>query len=352
MINLNEISLTIQSTVKDALKIIDQGRIRIALVVNEDDSLIGTLTDGDIRRAMLNGIGLKDTIENIYCKDPLVASINDSRSYMVNLCKTNEIYQLPVLDNNGRVIRVEILNEGVNPNKYDNKVVLMVGGVGKRLRPLTNDTPKPMLHVGNRPILQTIVEQISHCGFSNIIMCVGYKSNIIQDFFGDGSKFGVNIEYIIEENKMGTVGALSLLSESQKPNKPFIVMNGDLLTSVSFSNLLDFHMSHDGEATISIKEYSLQVPYGIVEMQGEKVLSMKEKPVQKFFISAGIYVLNPSCINYIDKGKYFDINTLFEKLTNLNKVISAFPIREYWLDIGRIDEYNRANHEYHEVFNA
>jgi NDP-sugar pyrophosphorylase family protein len=209
-----------------------------------------------------------------------------------------------------------------------------------------------MLHVGNRPILQTIVEQISHCGFSNIIMCVGYKSNIIQDFFGDGSQFGVSIEYLVENERMGTAGALGLLSKEQKPNMPFIVMNGDLLTNARFDSLLDFHMSNHGEATISVKEYDFQVPYGVLKLQEGQVLSIEEKPVQKFFVSAGIYVLNPSLINHIDKSEYLDITDLFEKLIVENKPIMAFPIREYWLDIGKREEFDRANDEYHKVFNA
>ena len=352
MINCNELFLTVESTLTDALKVIDQGKVKLALVVSKQNQLIGTISDGDIRRAILANIGLECTIDNVYCKNPLVANINDTKGHIVDLCIKNQIHQIPILDNHDRVVRLEILDELLSVKKYDNKVILMVGGLGKRLRPLTEDTPKPMLCVGSKPILQTIVEQILHCGFSNIIMCVGYKSNIIRNFFGDGSKFGARIEYVIENERMGTAGALSLLSKEQKPDMPFILMNGDLLTNVRFDSLLDFHMSNNGKATISVKEYDFQTPYGVVSLQKGAVLSIEEKPIQKFFVSAGIYVLNPSLMDQINKNEYLDITTLFEKLITMNMAITAFPIMEYWLDIGRKEEYDRANDEYHEVFNA
>jgi len=224
----------------------------------------------------------------------------------------------------------------------------MVGGLGTRLRPLTENTPKPMLPVGGKPILQTIVEKFVKYGFINIVMCVGYKSNIIQDFFGDGSKLGANISYVFEEKRMGTAGALSLLPE--QPDKPFFVMNGDLLTNVNFEHLLDFHLENNSLATMCVREYDFQVPYGVVNVENGKILSIEEKPVQKFFVSAGIYMLSPDCISHIPKNEFFDMPTLFEKLISMDKNTVSFPLREYWLDIGRMEEYEKANQEYHKVF--
>jgi NDP-sugar pyrophosphorylase family protein len=224
----------------------------------------------------------------------------------------------------------------------------MVGGLGTRLRPLTENIPKPMLKVGDKPILQTIVEKFAEYGYTNIIMCVNYKSHIIQDFFGDGKEFGVNIEYIFEEQRMGTAGALSLLIE--KPSEPFFVMNGDLLTNVNFEHLHNYHIATNSIATMCVREYDFQVPYGVVNIKDSKIVSIEEKPIHKFFVSAGIYMLSSEVLNYIPKNEFFDMPTLFEKLISLNKNTVSFPLREYWLDIGRMEEYKKANDEYSEVF--
>ena len=348
MKNIEKIKLTVNSTIKEALHIIDLGAVKFAIVVDKDDKLIGTLTDGDIRRAILDGKALDTTIKTVYFKEPTVVNVNNTKEEIINLCTSKKIYQIPVVDNVGRVVSINLLDELLKPEVHDNKVILMVGGLGTRLRPLTENTPKPMLHVGGKPILQTIVEKFVSYGFVNIVMCVGYKSNIIQDFFEDGSKFGANIEYILEDKRMGTAGALSLLNS--KPNEPFFVMNGDLLTNVNFEHLLDFHLVNNSMATMCVREYDFQVPYGVVNVENGKILSIEEKPVQKFFVSAGIYMLDSQCIENIPKNEFYDMPTLFEKLITMNENTISFPLREYWLDIGRMEEYEKANLEYHEVF--
>jgi len=348
MKNIQKIKLTVDSTIKEALQIIDLGAVKFAIVVDADDKLIGTLTDGDIRRAILDGKTLDDTIEIVYFKEPTVVNVNNTKEEIINLCTSKKIYQIPVVDNGGIVVSVALLDELLKPEAYTNKVVLMVGGLGTRLRPLTEDTPKPMLHVGGKPILQTIVEKFVSYGFVNIVMCVGYKSNIIQNFFEDGSKFGANIEYILEDKRMGTAGALSLLKT--KPDEAFFVMNGDLLTNVNFEHLLEFHLANNSIATMCVREYDFQVPYGVVNLEDGRILSIEEKPVQKFFVSAGIYMLDLKCIEIIPENEFYDMPTLFEKLIEMNENTISFPLREYWLDIGRIEEYEKANLEYHEVF--
>lgn len=350
MIDINVIKLTRKSTIKEALKIIDFGAIRIALVVDEDDRLIGTISDGDIRRAILQNNTIESTIENVYYKTPTVANINDTKEDIVNLCMTKNIYQIPVIDEESRVVTVEVLDKLLKVKEFDNKVVLMVGGLGTRLRPLTDNTPKPMLPVGGKPILQTIVEKFASYGFVNIIMCIGYKSETIQNFFGDGSKFGVKIEYVIEEKRMGTAGALSLLTEKQKPKKPFFVMNGDLLTNINFEHLFDFHLKNKSKATMCVREYDFQVPYGVVNIDKGEIVAIDEKPVHKFFVSAGIYMLDETVLDSIPKDEFYDMPTLFELLIENKEKVISFPLREYWLDIGRLEEYKKANDEYHEVF--
>jgi len=350
MNNINDIKLTINSTIKEALEIIDKGAVKFAIVVDSEDKLLGTITDGDIRRAILDAKVLNDSIKNIYFKTPTVVTINNTKEEIINICTTKKIYQIPVVDENNIVVAIKILDELLKPQYHKNKVVLMVGGLGTRLRPLTDTTPKPMLPVGGKPILQTIVEKFVSYGFVNIIMCVGYKSSIIQNFFEDGSKYGAKIEYILEDKRMGTAGALSLLSDSQRPKGPFFVMNGDLLTDVNFESLLDYHTLNKSMATMCVREYDFQVPFGVVNLDGHFIKSIVEKPIHNFFVSAGIYMLNSSTIDLIPENEFYDMPTLFEEMIKEGEKTVSFPIREYWLDIGRMDEYEKANREYGEVF--
>jgi len=350
MKNINKIKLSSTSSIKEALQIIDTGAIKFALVVKDNDFLLGTITDGDIRRAILDGKNLEESIENVYFKTPTTVTVESTRDEIINICISKKIYQIPVVNKQGIVVDIKILDELLKPKEHKNKVVLMVGGLGTRLRPLTNTTPKPMLPVGGKPILQTIIEKFVSYGFVNIIMCVGYKSNIIQDFFEDGSKFGVNIEYVLEDKRMGTAGALTLLNDKQRPKEPFFVMNGDLLTNVNFESMLEFHLQNEAKATMCVREYDFQVPYGVVNIEDGQIKSIEEKPTYSFFVSAGIYMLDESTLEMIPKDKFYDMPTLFEEIIKQEKKTVSFPIREYWLDIGRMDEYEKANREYHEVF--
>lgn len=348
MKSIQNLKLTPLSSIREALKIIDCGAMQIAVVVDENDRLIGTLTDGDIRRGLLNNLSLDDSIESIIFKTPTIATLNDTKEEILQIALGKKLHQIPIVDNEYRVIGIKEIEGLVKPHVKPNVVVLMVGGLGSRLRPLTEDIPKPMLKVGNKPILQTIVEKFAEYGFVNIVMCVNYKSHIIQDYFGDGSAFGVNIEYVLEEQRMGTAGALSLLRSM--PNESFFVMNGDLLTNINFEHLLDYHISQNALATMCVREYDFQVPYGVVHVEGSRILSIQEKPIHKFFVSAGIYLLSSEILDIIPKNKFYDMPTLFETLIKNDKKTVSFPIHEYWLDIGRMEEYERANREYHGVF--
>lgn len=348
MKHIDDIIVSENTLLIDVLKVIDKSSKQLALVVDENKKLLGTISDGDIRRGLLENVSLQDAVKNIYFKTPTVANINNSRENIINICTSKKLHQIPIVDNDGNLVGLEILDELVSKENKVNKVVLMVGGLGTRLRPLTENTPKPMLHVGGKPILQTIVEKFASYGFVDIIMCVNYKSNIIQDYFGDGSKFGVTIEYILEDKRMGTAGALSLLKS--KPNEPFFVMNGDLLTNVNFEHLHEFHQNNNAIATMCVQEYDFQVPYGVVNVEDGQIKSIEEKPTHKFFVSAGIYMLDPKCIDLIPKDKFYDMPTLFEKLIEMDAKTCSFLLKEYWLDIGRVEEYEKANSEYHEVF--
>ncbi|MGE3591194.1 MAG: nucleotidyltransferase family protein [Arcobacter sp.] len=348
MKSIKNIKLKQNATIKEALEIIDKAAIQIALIIDENDKLIGTLTDGDIRRGFLKGLNLDSSIESVIFKTPTTAKISDTKEEILKLALSKKLHQIPIVDDTGKIVGIQEIEELIKPKEKTNKVVLMVGGLGTRLRPLTENTPKPMLKVGNKPILQTIVEKFAEYGYTYIVMCVNYRSHIIQDYFGDGSEFGVSIEYILEEQRMGTAGALSLLKK--EPTEPFFVMNGDLLTNVNFEHLHDFHMSNNSMGTMCVREYDFQVPYGVVNIDGNKILSIEEKPTHKFFVSAGIYMLSPEALDYIPQNQFYDMPTLFERLISEDKNTISFPLREYWLDIGRIEEYKKANEEYDEVF--
>ena len=348
MKNIKNIKLKQNATIKEALGIIDSGAMQIALVVDDKDKLLGTLTDGDIRRGILRGLDLDSSIETIVFKEPAIAKISSTKEEILKIALSKKLHQIPIVDDNGIVLDLKEIEELVEPKIKTNRVILMVGGLGTRLRPLTQDTPKPMLKVGNKPILQTIVEKFAEYGFVNITMCVNFNASIIRDYFGDGKEFGVNIDYVLEEKRMGTAGALSLLKE--RPSEPFFVMNGDLLTNVNFEHIFNYHILNKATATMCVREYDYEVPYGVVKMNDNKIIEIAEKPVQKFFVSAGIYMLSPEILDLIPKNEFYDMPALFEKLIKLSKNVISFPIREYWLDIGRMEEYQRANEEYKEVF--
>jgi len=348
MKNYKNITLSQNSTIKEALKIIDSGAMKLAIVLDENEKLIGTVTDGDIRRGLLGNLSLEDSIETIIFRTPTVCKIEDTKEKILEIAIEKKLYQIPIVDNDGKLVGIEEVDELLKATNKSNRVVLMVGGLGTRLYPLTKNTPKPMLKVGNKPILETIILNFKKYGFTNIILSVSYKSEIIEDYFGDGRDFGVNIEYVHEEKRMGTAGALSLIRE--KLTEPFFVMNGDLLTNINFEHMMDYHFQNNSIATMGVREYDFQVPYGVVNVDGIDIKSIEEKPVHNFYVSGGLYVLSPESLKYIPQNEYFDMPTLFEKIIADGQRSVSFPIREYWLDIGRMEEFEKANNEYHEVF--
>ena len=343
MTNIEKIKLSPNATIKQALKTISKGAIKIAIVVDKKNKLLGTLTDGDIRRGFLKGLNINSSIKSIIFKKPTVVRNNYSKEKLLKIALSKKIYQIPIVEKSGKFKGIHILDELIEPKNKSNKVVIMAGGRGMRLRPLTKNIPKPMLKVGNKPILQIIIEKFKKSGYKNFVICVNYKSKIIKDFFSDGTKFGVKIEYVDEKRRMGTAGALSLFK--LKPKKPFFVINGDLLTNLDFEKLIDFHYEHNSKATMCVSEYNIESPYGEVKLDVENIINIAEKPIHKFFVNAGVYVLDPSCIDLVPK-KFYDMTSLFKKIIiDKNKVIS-FPIGEYWLDIGRFNDYKKANLEY------
>jgi NDP-sugar pyrophosphorylase family protein len=255
---------------------------------------------------------------------------------------------LPLLDAAGCVADLVRYELPVEPER-NTPIVIMAGGLGARLRPLTNDIPKPLLKVGSRPVLETIIENFAAQGFQRITLCINYRGDMIRDHFGDGSRWDLEISYVEEPNRMGTAGALTLLPE--RPREPFVVMNGDLLTKVDFVRLLDFHQRQGFSATVAMREYSYQIPYGVLQINDEyQVMQMVEKPMERRYVSAGIYILNPETIDLIPRDEYYDIPTLFNALMAQNRTVGSFPLRDYWIDIGRIEDLERASAEFTEWF--
>jgi len=330
------------------MEVIDNSSLQVALIVNDDKRLLGTVTDGDIRRGILRGVLLDEPIHKIMHTNPTVAHLEDKPEDLYALMKLKQLRQIPILDDHGRVISVEFYDFIALSSQLDNWVVLMAGGLGTRLQPLTDDCPKPLLEVGGRPILQTILESCIKHGFNRFYLSVNYKAKMVEDYFGNGSRWGVDIRYIREDKRMGTAGALSLLPE--RPTKPFLVMNGDLLTKVNFKQLLDFHLEHCAQATMCVRDYDFQVPYGVVKIQQHRLVDIEEKPAQKFFVNAGIYVLEPEVLDMIPKDEFYDMPSLFMKLVALHHETIVFPIREYWLDIGNKVDFEQAIGDFSEVF--
>ncbi len=262
--------------------------------------------------------------------------------------KLKQIRHIPVVNENGSVIKLELWTELFSSQERDNLVVLMAGGLGSRLSPLTNECPKPLLKIGSKPILETILESFTETGFRKFYITVNYKAEMVEEYFGDGEKWGVEIHYIREEKSLGTAGALGLLPE--KPVRPLIIMNGDVLTKVNFGQLLDFHRQHQAQATMCVRDYDFQIPYGVAKMEKHRLTRIDEKPLQRYFVNAGIYVLDPEVLELIPKNDYYDMTDLFSKLMEYKCETAGFPLREYWIDVGRISDFERANGEFARIF--
>jgi len=321
---------------------------RIALVCDEYHYLHGVITDGDIRRALLRHMALDAPAGKIMNPNPVVAPVGMEREALLRLMLDKSIERLPLVNPKGQVVGIELLRDVLRPPKKENAVVLMAGGFGTRLRPLTDERPKPLLTVGDKPILEHILASFTKYGFHRFYISVHYKAEMIKDYFGDGSQWGVNIQYLEEEVPLGTAGCLTLLPDTAL-QAPVIVMNGDILTQVDFGALLDFHQQEQVKATLCVRDYSFQVPFGVVDVSGHRLKGIEEKPIYHHFVSAGIYVLEPEVLRSI-KQTPVDVPNILSQLRALDEPVGVFPLHEYWLDIGRIDDFQRAQQDYAALF--
>jgi len=348
MEEVKKVSLGPEATIREALAAINRGNIQFALVVDESERLLGCVTDGDIRRGLLRGLTLEDSVIEVCHRNPITASIHDDREKIDRLMVCHGLFQIPMLDNQNRVVRIWSIADMSRTKQHENVVVLMAGGLGERLRPLTEGTPKPLLKVGNRPILETILEHCLKNGFYKFMISVRYRAEQVKDYFGDGSTWGAQIEYLHEDQPRGTIGALGMLKE--KPNRPLLIMNGDLLTKVNLFNLLSYHEQEGCAATICVREIRLDIPYGVVRTEGQRVVDLEEKPSHRFLINAGIYVLTPPCLDRIPENGRLDMPDLLNELLRIGLPVATFPVHEYWLDIGRLHDFEQANDDYGRVF--
>ena len=331
-------------TLRQTIEAITASSLQIALVVDENNKLLGTVTDGDIRKTILAGKDLNITAAEAMRKSPTTSSASTPRTVIIKLMREKRIHQMPILNESGQVVDVLTIDDLLGAQEKSNSVVIMAGGLGTRLHPLTQDTPKPMLNVGGKPILETIIQSFIDQGYVNFFISLNFKAEVISDYFGDGSKLGASITYLHETTRLGTAGGLSLLPSEVK--FPIIVMNGDLLTRISVDALVDFHQRENAVATMVVREDHYQVPYGVVEVDGTQIVDVKEKPMQRHLVNAGIYVLSEQSLANIPRDTYYDMPTHFTKLAADGHRTAAFPLHEYWVDIGRLDELERAQREW------
>ena len=335
-------------TIRSALLKIDSASTQLALVVDANRRLLGTLSDGDIRRGLIRGMQLSDSVHSCMHSSPTTVRAGEPRDAILSLMRRLGLHQVPIVDADGIVVGLGVVDDFLVPAVRDNWVVVMAGGPGTRLRELTESVPKPMLKVGNRPLLETIVRSYIDQGFRRFYLAVNYKAEVIESYVGDGGSFGAEVRYLREPTRLGTAGALSLLPE--RPAEPLFVTNGDLLVKVDCGEMLETHMRAGAVGTMGVRQYEYQIPYGVIEEAEGCIRGIREKPIQRSLVSAGMYVLSPEALARVPAGTFFDMPMLFEELIAHGARTQCYFINGYWLDIGRIPDYEKANHDYRELF--
>ena len=324
------------STVQDVIENLDRVALQIVLITDETGRLAGTITDGDVRRGLLRGLDLTSSVTEIIQRGPMVVKPGVSRLEIQSLMSATKIHQIPIVDEVGMVVGLHFWDSPAD-SKRENIFVIMAGGTGTRLMPHTVKTPKAMLPVAGKPMLEHIINHAKANGFRNFVIAIRYLGHVVEDYFASGNRFGVNIEYIREDSPLGTAGALSLLKPL--PNAPFIVSNCDILTDLNYGKLLDFHIENDSDATMAVKTYEWKHPFGVVETSGIAITGIVEKPVARTNVNAGVYVLNPVTLDCVEKGTPLDMTTLFDILRARRMRTVAFTIHERWSDVGSIESW-------------
>ena len=338
--NIKRFCIRDSVSIRECMGVIGQNKQGIALVVDLRGRLLGTVTDGDIRRFILEGGSIDERVSKVMWTNPLSASTGTSENEIRNLMNKYLVRNIPILDEKGCPARIVHLRDLASEGEAGQTAVIMAGGEGKRLRPMTEKTPKPMLKVNGKPILETIIRGFAKSGIGNIYIAINYKADVIESYFKDGSRYGVKISYLREKKKLGTVGALSLLPET--PSRPLLMINGDVVTDTNFLQLIEFHKQHRCVMTVAAIQYRFHIPYGVLHMANHYLLGIEEKPQQMFHCNAGIYVINPEVLSIIPKETEFHMTDLMNELVKRGLPITAFPLFEHWVDIGQVEDFKRA----------
>lgn len=346
MIDPTLVTLREDEPVRKALAILDGVVARIALVLDASGKLMGSVVDGDVRRGLLRGATTDSPVREVMRRDPYVLPISTPARKLLEAMRTLDIRQIPLVSDSGVLAGVVVYDmlAGLRHPERSTPVVIMAGGKGKRLLPITTDIPKPMVPVGGRPMLEWIVQRLAHYGFRNFTLAINYLGHQIEDYFGDGTGFDCHITYLREEQFLGTAGALSLLPE--RPREPILVMNGDILTSVDFDGLMHFHMQSAASATVCARSHQVEVPYGVLQQEGGWLSGMVEKPVYDNLISAGIYVLSPEAVAHVPIGKVTDMPSVLMSLVAGGSPVAVYAMQDDWLDVGRPDDLDRAKRHF------
>jgi len=348
---LQALCISPDHSIWQAIACINHGGQGITIVVDEEGHLLGTVTDGDVRRAMLASVDLETPVRALLARKaessssyprPVTAPLGTPRDALLQLMQKRLVRQIPLLDADGRVKDLALLNDLIAPPAVALQAVIMAGGFGTRLRPLTEELPKPMLPVGDRPLMERIVAQLRDAGIRQVNVTTHHQRERIIGHFGDGQAFGVQMNYVNEDRPLGTAGSLGLMPA---PDAPLLVINGDILTQVDFRAMIAFHQEHKADMTVGVRQYGLQVPYGVIECEGPYVSRLTEKPQHRFFVNAGIYLLEPSVHRHIRSDRHFDMTELIQCLLDARQCVVSFPIHEYWLDIGQHPDYVQAQED-------
>ncbi len=328
-------------SIEQAIRCLNDAALQIVLVINAQGELAGTITDGDIRRGLLRGLTVQSPADSIVFRNPLVVPPDMRSDAVAQLMRANRIHQLPVVDEHRHVVGLHLWDEITGPDQRLNLMVIMAGGLGTRLQPHTETCPKPLLPVAGKPMLEHIIERAKADGFTRFVLAIRYLGHMIEEHFGNGAQWGVQIDYLRENDPLGTAGALGLLSP--RPALPFVVSNGDVLTDVHYGELLDFHVRNKAAATMAVRMYEWQHPFGVVQTRGVEITGFEEKPVHRSHVNAGVYVLDPSTLDALPAGERCDMPALFEAVRLAGGRTVVYPMHEPWLDVGRLSDYNEAS---------
>ena len=329
------------SLIGQAILNLDKCGIKIVLVVNQSNELVGTISDGDIRRGLLKGLNLESPIKSIIRHNALVVPPEMSHEMVMQLMVANKIQQIPIVNEQQHVLGLHLWDEMTITPIRENIMLIMAGGKGERLMPHTENCPKPMVMVAGKPMLEHIIIRGQQEGFNHFVLAVHHMGHMIEEYFGNGKHLGVNIEYLREDSPLGTAGALSLLDPY--PNAPVLVTNGDVITDIRYGELLDFHNRYQAIATMAVRVHEWQHPFGVVQTEGVEIVGFEEKPIARSHINAGVYVLTPDALSELVLNEPCDMPKLFERLQEKSKRIVAYPMHELWLDVGRPDDLSEAN---------